>query len=379
MKVSAIISEYNPFHNGHKFHIEKTRENGATHIVAIMSGDVCQRGSIAITDKHTRARLAVENGADLVVELPCPFSCSGAQSFAAAGVQIANELGVNELSFGAECDNLDLLFSASRAVEAADLTEALQKGLSYPAAIAASVKNAEYNEILSSPNNTLAIEYIRLLHGTKISPFAVKRHGAMHDSRELVDGFASASEIRRRLLCNETVDELLPYNANFEIADIRICERGLLYLLRSLSREDFICIPDCSISLGSRIFEALKTSDSLNTLYDKVKAKCCTHARIRRIVLFALLGVRKEDFLLQGNLPYIRLLAMNYRGKEILSMAKNTKIPIGASLCDLERLDSNCARLAYLDERASQLLQASMTQFKGFTSEKTKKFIFLKG
>ena len=130
MKISAIICEYNPFHYGHKFHIEKTRQNGADAIVAIMSGDVVQRGDVAITDKYKRAKIALQNGADIVAELPCPFSCAGAQSFAKAGVFIAKALGADTLSFGSEYGDTEVLKKCIEAVDEKKLPEGLKSGLS---------------------------------------------------------------------------------------------------------------------------------------------------------------------------------------------------------------------------------------------------------
>lgn len=376
MKVSAIIAEYNPFHNGHKYHIEKTRENGATHILAIMSGDVVQRGSVAVFDKHERARLAVQNGADLVAEIPCPFSCAGAETFARVGVEIAKAFDVQELSFGSESGDIAALENAVDAVDINMLREKLSEGFSYPKALSEAVTDKLAKAILSSPNNTLAVEYIRSLKGSGITPFTVLRKGALHDSNSVSDGFAAASEIRRRITENEDYSSLLPYKTAAEPASIRNAERGLLYSLLSLSKGDWLSLPDCDKALYSRLSRALQTSSTLDELYDSAKTKCYTHARIRRVVLYALLGVTREDFTMQYSLPYIRILAMNEKGREILKNAK-TDIAIGASLRELERLSESAERLAFLDERAAHLIQISRNSFSGFTSEKTRKFIQL--
>lgn len=373
MKISAIICEYNPFHYGHKFHIEKTRQNGADAIVAIMSGDVVQRGNVAITDKYKRAKIALQNGADLVAELPCPFCCAGAQSFAKAGVFIAKALGADTLSFGSECGDTEVLKSCINAVDEHKLSEGLKNGLSYPKALSEAIGDKALREIVSSPNNTLAIEYMRNLDES-ITPFTVKREGVLHDSAETSGQFASASLIREQMLNNALDKELLPYEADFSPCDLAYAQRGLLYTLSTFSQEYFLNLPECDEGLYKRIKSALTKADSLNALYDEAKTKCYTHAKIRRVILYALLGVTKEDFKMQDNLPYIRILAMNNKGREILKNVKSD-LPILTSVSDIESFGENAARLYSLSQRANDLINASGAELCGFKSEKTNKFI----
>ena len=166
MKTAAVICEYNPFHYGHKYQLDKTREMGATHIVAVMSGNFTQRGDVAIFDKYARARTALENGADLVLELPTRFSLSAAEGFARGAVSIIEALGcVDILSFGSECGDVAALKEAAGASEYAihtdEFKEKMRRGASFPAALADTVKNyytPDVYDILSAPNNTLGIE-----------------------------------------------------------------------------------------------------------------------------------------------------------------------------------------------------------------------------
>lgn len=373
MKISAIICEYNPFHYGHKFHIEKTRQNGADAIVAIMSGDVVQRGDVAITDKYKRAKIALQNGADIVAELPCPFSCAGAQSFARAGVFIAKALGADTLSFGSEYGDTEVLKKCIDAVDEKKLSEGLKSGLSYPKALSEAIEDKSLREIVSSPNNTLAIEYMRNLDES-ITPFTVKREGARHDSSDTAGHFASASLIREQMLKSCLDKSLLPYEADFSPSDLSYAQRGLLYTLSTFSQEYFLNLPECDRGLYKRIKSALTQSDSLSTLYDNAKTKCYTHARIRRVILYALLGVTKEDFKMQDNLPYIRILAMNDKGREVIKNAKATA-PIVTSLSEAENLGENARRLYSLSQRANDLINAANAEFCGFKNEKTNKFI----
>ncbi|MBQ3855234.1 MAG: nucleotidyltransferase family protein, partial [Ruminococcus sp.] len=211
MKVSGIICEYNPFHNGHLYHIEQTRKNGATHIVCVMSGNFVQRGDTAIMDKLERARLAVKCGADLVVELPVAFSLAPAESFATGAVWLLKSLGVvDELSFGSETGDVLALQKALSATEEAskymvdEIVSIMDRGYTYPRALASVVDSIDENagKILASPNNLLAVEYLKALKkfGSPMTPFTIKRSGADHDSPEASGGFMSASSVRERIL-----------------------------------------------------------------------------------------------------------------------------------------------------------------------------------
>ena len=164
MKIAGVVAEYNPFHNGHKYHLEETRRMGATHIVVVMSGSAVQRGDTAISDKYFRAKTAVENGADLVIELPCPYSCSSAERFAGAAVQILagfGEGGVSMLSFGCEDDDIALLDKAAEISSELDesdyVKEMLENGVPYPAAVASAAGIPEIKALFDKPNNMLAI------------------------------------------------------------------------------------------------------------------------------------------------------------------------------------------------------------------------------
>ena len=172
MKISGIICEYNPFHNGHLYHIRETKKNGATHIVAVMSGNFVQRGDTAIMDKLERARLAVRSGADLVIELPVQYCLSSAENFASGAVWLLNSLGaVEELSFGSECGDIEMLQKALDAVELTAMTHSdeirsiMEKGYTYPRALTSVINGTapDMAEIVAEPNNLLAIEYMRAL------------------------------------------------------------------------------------------------------------------------------------------------------------------------------------------------------------------------
>ena len=364
--ITSIICEYNPFHNGHKYLIEKAREKGSTHIVSIMSGDAVQRGDVAIYSKHFRAKQAVLNGSDLVVELPAPFCISSAEGFAKSGVYIANALGSDCLCFGCENDYLNELEKAAelsgsldetnvKSEESKHMKNLLKEGKSYPAALSETVKafaSRDVAEIFNSPNNILAVEYLKAVKGTQIKPMPILRKGAGHNDDYIHGDYASASKIRE-LLKSGTLDKgLLPYKENHaDIRDIRNMEKGILFSLIKMGKKHLREVPDCSGDLADRIAKALKISQSYDDLLVNTKTRAFTLARIRRVIMYAVLGIKNSDFKLK---PYARVLAFNNRGTEIISRAKKLgRIDISTSLKELEHRNNNNKRLAELDARTS--------------------------
>lgn len=373
MKVSGIICEYNPFHNGHLYHIRETRKNGATHIVAVMSGSFVQRGDTAVMDKLERARLAVRSGADLVIELPVQYCLSSAENFASGAVYLLNALGaVDELSFGSECGDTQKLRKAMETVGVTAMSHAdeikgiMEKGYTYPRALSSVVNgiDPEAASIISEPNNLLAIEYLRALKrfGSSIEPFTVKRVSAEHDSGRTENGFASASYIRERIEKRANVNEFTTSEwaaaisaaiSKGEIASLSRLERVILYKLRSSSVEEISQIYDVGQGLEHRIYGA-RMAGSLDELLFTVKTKRYTMARIRRIMLALLIGITKED--MKNLPPYGRILAFNERGREILARAKDlTKIPFASSIAKLSQLGSRAERFVELEIRASDI------------------------
>ncbi len=381
MKISGVICEYNPFHNGHLYHIEQTRRNGATHIVSVMSGSFVQRGDAAIMDKHRRARLAVRSGVDLVIELPVQFSLASAESFAAGAVWLLNGLGVvDELSFGSESGDVAKLTSALETVDEiaagkkSEILEIMEKGYTYPRALCSVVNGIEprAGALISEPNNMLAIEYIRALKAFRsdIQPFTVKRSGAAHDSSETSDGTASASYIRERILSGADTSELeslMPEIwanavreciASGSIAKLERLERVILYRLRMSSPEEIASLSDVGQGLEHRIYGA-RMASSLEELLFSVKTKRYTMARIKRILLSLLIGITREDMTHMP--PYGRILALNERGREILAKAKGrASMPYATSIASLSRVNRVTKRFAELEGRASDIYGLSL-------------------
>lgn len=359
MKISGIVCEYNPFHNGHLYHISETIKNGATHIIAVMSGNFVQRGDVAVLDKFTRAELAVRSGVDMVVELPVAYCLSSAEIFARGAVYLLDSLGVvDEISFGSECGNVDKLISAmNKADEVAESTvirELMGGGMTYPRALSM-VLDAESAELIAEPNNILAVEYIRALKyfNSAIKPFTVKRAGALHDSMSISGGFASASYIREHI---ESADDFVPEiwadALKNDTALLKRLERLILYKVRTVSDEELSAVNDISGGLIQRIYG--NNADSLENLLESVKTKCFTMARIKRVLLSMLIGITKNDISVLP--PYIRVLAFNEKGREILSLVKKAKkIPVGTSLAKLGRLSADAQRYAEIESTATDI------------------------
>ncbi len=376
MKITGIICEYNPFHNGHLYHMNQTRKNGATHIVAVMSGNYVQRGDIAVLDKFTRAKLAVRGGADLVIEIPSVYALSSAEFYARGAVSILDSLGcVDEISFGSEAGSVEDLKKASEIAEECsslpELEEYLRNGMSYPNAINTMVyekygKKAgnRIGEILASPNNVLAVEYLKALRrfGSGIQPVTVQRKSVAHDSMVALNGIASASFIRKCIQEKIDFSDFVPdyvYSAYVRAvsekrrADIKNLERIILYKLRTITPEQLRSVPDVGQGLEYRIIENAVLTN-LDEIFMNIKTRRYTMARIKRIFLNMLIGIEKSDLDILP--PYGRILAVTERGRDILSKAKETgKIPFGTSLAKLGKSSEDAQRFSQIEGRASDI------------------------
>lgn len=319
--ITGIICEFNPFHAGHKHLIDSVKGDGG--VICAMSGNFVQRGDFAVYDKFTRARTAVKNGADLVIELPSYCAVQSAEGFARAGVKLLEATGtVNQIAFGTENDDIKPLMELAQACaqRKSEIVEEMKTGISFPAA-RSRVLNSD---LLKTPNNILAVEYLKF---TSLPCVAVKRIGGGHDSD---DPEYSASQIRKNMNRDE-------------ICLLERCDTAVLAKLRSISRDDLALIPDVTEGLENRIIKALKYASGTEELYSLIKTKRYTHSRIRRIVLRAFLGL-DESFPNQA--PYIRILAFNEKGVKILSeMKKNASLPVIARYADAKKLKPNERRL----------------------------------
>ena len=319
----AVICEFNPFHNGHAYLLWEARRLTNAPVVCVMSGSFTQRGEAAITDKFTRAAIALKNGADLVAELPAVYAVANAQRFAEGGVAVAALLpSVTHLAFGCETDDLERLQTAADA--AADeninarIAEQMKTGESYPRAFSAAVREV-YGEktaaLLASPNNILAVEYLRALRGTGIKPLPVKRVGAAHDSAETVQNYASGSFLRAALQRGEDAAAYMPELPE-RIADPSLLDRVILSRLRLCSPDDLRRLPDVGEGLENRILSAAQTAKSMDELVGAAASPRYTRVRIRRILACVLLDITEE--LQSRRIAYLRPLGFSDEGAALL-------------------------------------------------------------
>ena len=320
---TAVICEFNPFHNGHKYLLEQAKKLRNEPVIDVMSGSFTQRGEPAFCSKFERARTALENGADLVLELPTVYAVACAQRFAQGGVDIAKSFGeVNYLAFGCETDDIALLRAAADALGDPKvnglIADKMKNGAYYPQAVERAVREVlgdGAGGALASPNNILAVEYLRALGDSKITPLPIKRAGAAHDGSKTSADFASASYIRGMLRSGKDASSFLP-SVPKEITYPENFERAFLMKLRSLTAEDLKKLPETGEGLENRIFSAVRNNNSIEEILEAAKTKRYTRARLQRILCCAILGITEE--LQSRRASYARVLGFSPEGAELL-------------------------------------------------------------
>lgn len=393
MKIAGIIAEYDPLHTGHVAHLDATRQkSGATHLVAVISGGFTQRGEPALTTKFQRAAMALRNGVDLVLELPLPWAMAPAELFAAGGVAVLKGLGcVEELSFGSECGDAALLqelaaLTDTEAYHRAFL-QALDTGVPYAAARQAAAQQivGDKASAFTEPNNTLALEYIRAAKRLEadFAFFTLQRQGAAHNAAP-TDGYTSASWLRQQIRTGQT-EAVTPFLSAASATVLKEAlsagqaatmperlEGALLARLRSMTVADFAALPYVSEGLENRLWQAAQTAATVEEWLTAVKTRRYPLARLRRLMWAALLEM---DSRWQGQLPpYIRVLGMNDRGREILTAAKPT-LPLLTRVAQLENMDDTSQALFDLECRGTDLQALAMPHPLPCGTDKTTKLI----
>ncbi len=376
MRRVGLICEYNPFHLGHAYHLEKSRELAGPEaaVICVLSGDFVQRGEAALYDKFARAEAACRCGADLVIELPLPWCLASAEGFARGAVRLLGALGAQVLSFGSEAGELEPLQKLARfllepgTVEAVKAAMAENPALSFAAARQqiAEAQLGPAGALLAGPNNILAVEYLKAIYslGLPLAPLTVKRLGAGHDALTEETGFRSASQLRALLSAGEDADAFLPApaalvyrrerEADRELGDRQLLETALLSRLRLLGEEDFNRLPDAAGGLGSRIWRAAREEGSLEAVQDAASGKRYTRARVRRVCLCAALGIPAG--LSDGPPPYARVLAANARGRALLrELDGNSGVPLLTKPAAVRKLPEEARRVFDLGAAAHDL------------------------
>ena len=346
-RVLGIIAEYNPFHNGHMYHLQKAIEqSGSQYCICVMSGNFVQRGNTSIVNKWKKAEMALLNGVDLVIELPTIYSVASAEGFSLGAIKLLNNLKiVDAISFGTETSDFAALNNISSIVNEEPmkyksiLNSELKKGLSFPKARENALMlylndNKRYDNILNTPNNILAIEYLKALKKIKstIQPIPVKREKVYYNDNVIVDEFASATAIRK-LLKNEEFSEIRKVvpKSTYQILkketelgnvvlDLSRYEKEIIYNLRRMTVSEIAELPDVNEGLEHSLKNAANYSNDITNLINIVKTKRYTVTRIQRILICALLGITKRDVgMAKKTEPYIRVLGFNEKGKELIS------------------------------------------------------------
>ncbi len=339
MKILGIICEYNPFHNGHRYHIEKSKEvTGADAVVAVMSGSFVQRGEPAFADKWLRAQTAVMSGADLVIENPFVYACNSAQIFADGAVNILNGLGcIDFLSFGSEAGSIDVLleFASETDEFKSRLHKALEQGMPYPEAV--SFAYDDNAGIMKGPNNILAIEYIKALYriSSGITPVTVKRSDKGYHSDKTVGMLASASKIRNMASKGENFSEFVPYAYRGYIGGLDYF--SVMSHIISLSPKELDRLPSAGEGLGNRIKNQVRKSGSVNSLIDNIRGSRYTKSRISRVLCQMLAGCSS----MPESRYYARILGFNSTGADVLRYIKKSGCSSIPVITNINREDTS--------------------------------------
>ena len=394
MKVTGIIAEYDPFHNGHSYHIKKAREmTGADAIVVVMSGHFTQRGMPAFFRRDARVRMAVDGGADLVIELPYIYACNSSHEFARGAAGILNGIGcVDALVFGAETDDMDTLGKAARAAAGTDdrssayIKEEMKNGVSYPEALTRSVEKiygAQTAAVLREPNNLLGIEYMKALRelGSGIKPFIVGRRSAAHgESLEMLherkqeQRIASGTAVRKAVYAGGArAAEMLVPDTSFSIISGYERSSGfsfteyrdkikknmfelLKYKIITSDESELAEVYGVAEGLENRLKSCISGAEDIDGLIDSVKSKRYTRARISRTLMHLLINLRTTDFETLRETYCARVLGFSPTGGKLLRlMSESSAIPIFSNLSRLDKRSPEAARVLKYDMRASDV------------------------
>ena len=385
--IFATAAEYNPFHNGHAYHISQMKKLGADGIIAVMSGSFVQRGEPAVMSKFERARCAVRNGVDIVLELPVAYSVGSAERFAAGCIRIAEATGVvSKFCFGSESADVAIFEKTVETLETPEFSNILKEELSEGKTFAAARANALKKLGVfapEKPNDILAVEYIKELKRlkSKIEPVAIKRIGEYHGGST---GFASASEIRRKIdggvlpkedLPKETAETLEKLLSQGKApAKIENLERIILGFFRNAEAAELKKYYAVTEGAENRIIAAAKTATSIEDLYEKVKTKRYTMATVRRMIIAPFLGIKKEE----PTIPFLRVLAFNAHGAEMMkNIKKSSDLPLITNFTPELAARTEFAEQIALERRATDIFSLATPVIGSAFSDYTEKITMI--
>lgn len=368
----CIISEYNPFHFGHLYHLNESISQTDTDFkIAIISGNFVQRGEPSIINKWEKAKVALSAGFDLVLELPTLYAISSAENFANGSIKIADQIGSNYISFGTESGDLEKLKKLSSLINKnekeyiTNVKEKIAEGFSYPKSQELVIDKMFGNEFLGvcKPNNILGLEYLKSLNAisSNITPITVKRDLDKSSSSD-VRALLRTSGFKIEDLKNSIPDfsyEILAENIENgnAVLSLKAFEKEIIYILRTIDNEKLKNIPDVPENMLSNLKKIACSTNSLDELITALKNKSITQARIQRILLYILLGITKSDMELSKRItPYVRVLGMSENGKKILSdISKDINVITSVKAFEKTCDDSDLLRMLEIDKKATDI------------------------
>ena len=356
MNVIGIVCEYNPFHNGHKYQIDKIKEKYKDSIiVACMTSSFCQRGNLSILNKWDKTKCALENGIDIVVELPYIYSTQSSDIFTSSSIKLLNELQIDTLCFGTERDDIDDIILCAKTELLNPKFDSLvkqymNKGINYPTALNNALKELINIEV-KSPNDLLALSYIKeiIKQNNKINIFNIKRTNDYHDE-ELDEDIVSASNIRKRLLDKQSIKGKVPTNVYNLLKGKDLSNKYFEYLkYKIISEDDLSKYVDVDEGLNTRIKKAIQKSNNLEDLIQNIKTKRYTYNKIYRMLCHILCSFTKDENVIK-NPEYIRILGFNTNGKKYLNkIKKSINLPI------LNKYDTTKYRTLNIEKRITDI------------------------
>jgi len=347
MDIIGIIAEYNPFHNGHIYHIKKIKEMyPKSLIILILNGYFLERGEISIESVDAKTKLSLNYGVDIVIELPFIFGSNSADIFSDASLELLNLMGVKKIIFGSESNDIRKLKElASIQLENEynnNVKEYLRTGINYPTAL-----NKALNNGINTPNDLLGLSYIKSILKNKydIEPITIKRTNDYHD-KQSNDNIISASNIREKIKNNENIDKFLPNKEHINKIDYNLYFKLLKYKI--INEEDLSQYLTVDEGIENKLKSVINDCKTIEELIKRIKTKRYTYNRINRMFIHILIGLKKNDKYKTLNNEYIRVLGFNTKGKEyIRKQKKNTSIPIVTSLKNIDSIIKDYQVKAY--------------------------------
>lgn len=337
MEIIGIIAEYNPFHNGHLYHIEKIKELYPNSIIVlILNGYFLERGIISLESKKEKTRLALKYGIDLVIELPFVFGSNSADIFASSSLELLNALGVKKLVFGSESNDVKLLTNVAKKQLSPEFDEDVRKylkeGINYPTAL-----NKAGIDTIDTPNDLLGISYIKaiLKNNYEIEPITIKRTNDYHDTLSN-DDVISASNIREKFINGEDISKYIPEGKLNKVDDDLLFNILKYKIVTDSNLHNYLSVDE---GIDNRLRKVINECASLEELVKRVKTKRYTYNRIMRTLMHILIGLTKEDKEKLTNNEYIRILGLNKRGQNYInSIKKNLTLPIVSKFTNVDSL-----------------------------------------